>query len=122
MLNHEETTSELAKAVANIGDVLPRAKLQLDIFRVDAMKEAIELLYSDILKFLLASLQWYEQGSLKRAWKAFVEPYKVCLKDLRDKIDESARRVDNLAHTLSQHRIDKIHDLLVRLDKNVNSE
>ena len=122
MLNHEETTSELAKAVANIGDVLPRAKLQLDIFRVDSMKETIELLYSDIITFLLMSLQWYEQGSIKRAWKALAEPYKVRLKDLRDRIDESARRVDNLAHTLAQDKVSKIHDVLVKLNANINGE
>ncbi|PVI02119.1 hypothetical protein DM02DRAFT_590081 [Periconia macrospinosa] len=121
VLNHEETTSELAKAVANIGDVLPRARLQLDIFRVDSMKAAIERLYSDIITFLVMSLEWYEQGSIRRAWKAFAEPYKVRLKDLRDRIDESARRMDNLAHTLAQDKISKIHDVLLRLDANMNA-
>lgn len=86
------------------------------------MKKAVELLYSDILKFLLMSLRWYEQGSLKRAWKAFAEPYKVHLKDFRDKIDESARRVDNLAQTLAHDKIIKSHDLLVKLDANMNGK
>ncbi|KAF2180741.1 hypothetical protein K469DRAFT_591465, partial [Zopfia rhizophila CBS 207.26] len=56
VLNHEETTSELAKAVANIGDALPCAKLQLDKFCTDSIRKAVEQLYTDILTFLVRSL------------------------------------------------------------------
>ncbi|CAI6336218.1 unnamed protein product [Periconia digitata] len=120
VLNHEETTSELAKAVANIGDVLPRAKLQLEIFSADSMRGAVEILYTDILTFLSVTLEWYQQGSLMRAWRAFTQPYKLRLKVLRDKIDESVRRVDNMAHTLSHHTINKMYDLILKLNTNFN--
>lgn len=120
VLNHEETTSELAKAVSHIGGALPRLKLQLDMFHTDSIREAVERLYADILAFLLRSLQWYEQSSLKRIWGAIAKPYKLHFKDLRDRIDESARQVDNMAHTLTQEKINRILALLARVDSNIN--
>jgi hypothetical protein len=42
--------------------------------------------------------------------------------DLRDKIDEGARRIDNMANTLAQEKINKIHDLLIHFEQSVSGE
>lgn len=121
-MNHEEMAAELAKAFVSIGDALPRVKLQLEIFHTDWIRKAVEQLYADILTFLDRSLPWYEQSSFKRAWKAFVAPYKLSFKDIRDKIDDSARRIDNMANTLAQEKIDKMYEILVRFEKSATGE
>lgn len=93
--------SELAKAVSKIADVLPRVKLQLETFQTTWMKEAAQVVYADIINFLVRGLQWYEQSPWKHAWKSFKNPYKLRFQDLREKIDEGARRMDDMANTLS---------------------
>lgn len=59
---------------------------------------------------------------MKHAWKATAAPYKLYFKDLRDKIDESARRIDNIVNTLEQEKIKEFRDIIVRLEKSMSSE
>ncbi|OCL01442.1 hypothetical protein AOQ84DRAFT_402968 [Glonium stellatum] len=121
VLNHEEMISELAKAVTKIADVLPRVKLQLETFQTEWMKDAIQKLYADIVNFLVRGLQWYEQGSLRHTFRAFSSPYKLLFQDLRDKIDESARRIDDMAITLSHAQISEMYKMIVRMENSINS-
>ncbi|KAL1642212.1 hypothetical protein SLS58_005552 [Diplodia intermedia] len=121
VLNHEETTAELAKAVSRIADVLPRVKLQLLTFETRWMKDAAESLYVEVINFLMRSLEWYEANPWKHAWKAFKNPYKLRFEDLQDKIDEKSRRMDEMANTLSHMKINEIHQVVVRLEGMVSA-
>lgn len=112
--------SELAKAVSKIADVLPRVKLQLETFQTTWMKEAAQVVYADIINFLVRGLQWYEQSPWKHAWKSFKDPYKLRFQDLREKIDEGARRMDDMANTLSHARISEMHQILIRMESKMS--
>ncbi|KAL0259214.1 hypothetical protein SLS55_006719 [Diplodia seriata] len=121
VLNHEETTAELAKAVSRIADALPRVKLQLLTFETSWMKDAAESLYVEVINFLMRSLEWYEASPWKHAWNAFKNPYKLRFQDLRDKIDEKSRRMDEMANTLSHMKINEIHQVVMRLEGMVSA-
>ncbi|KAF4542891.1 hypothetical protein BFW01_g4810 [Lasiodiplodia theobromae] len=121
VLNHEEMISELAKAVSRIADVLPRAKLQLLAFGTDWMKDATQCLYAEVINLLMRCLEWYEANPWKHAWKAFKDPYKLRFQDLRDKVDEKARRMDEMANTLSQMKINDMHQALVRMENTMSA-
>lgn len=112
--------SELAKAVSRIADALPRVKLQLLAFGTDWMKDASQSLYGEVISFLTRSLEWYEANPRKHAWKAFKDPYRLRFQDLRDKIDEKARRMDEMANTLSQMKINDMHQALARMESTMN--
>lgn len=114
--------SELSKAVSKIADALPRVKLQLLTFETDWMKDAVQSLYAEIINFLVRSLGWYEAKPWKHAWKAFKDPYKLRFQDLQDKIDEKARRMDKMANTLSQMRINEIQRALERMESTMNGK
>lgn len=114
--------SELAKAISKIGDVLPRVRLQLLIFRTAWMQEASQLLYADIIGFLMRCVEWYEASPWRHAWKAFRDPYKLCFNDIVEKIDDRARRMDDMANTLSQKTINEMHEMLSRVEKNINGQ
>jgi hypothetical protein len=120
VLNHEEMMSELAKAVTKIGDVLPRVNLQLETFRTEWMNNAVQTLYAEIINFLVRGLRWYEHSPLKHAIKAFSAPYKLRFQDLQDKIDESARRIDDMANALSNAKISEIYEKIVRMEKTMS--
>ncbi|KAK7711697.1 hypothetical protein SLS57_007990 [Botryosphaeria dothidea] len=121
VLNHEEMVSELAKAISKIGDVLPRVRLQLLIFRTAWMQEASQLLYADIIGFLMRCVEWYEASPWRHAWKAFRDPYKLSFNDIVEKIDDRACRMDDMANTLSQKTINEMHEMLSRVEKNINA-
>ncbi|KAF2203369.1 hypothetical protein GQ43DRAFT_367054 [Delitschia confertaspora ATCC 74209] len=122
VLNHEETISELAKAFSKIGDVLSRAKLQLLAFKTVWMEEAAQALYVEIISFMTRCLEWYDSSSRKHAWKAFKHPYKLHFKDLKDMVEEKARRMDDMAQTLSHVKINEMYRMLARMEKNMSSK
>ncbi|KAI4592676.1 hypothetical protein KJ359_010578 [Pestalotiopsis sp. 9143b] len=102
VINHEELLSELARAVTNIANVLPRTKFLCELYPTEEMQNGIANVYAKILDFVLESVKWYKKSKLQHAFSAVVKPYKLSFKDIVDEIAERSRQVDELANAASK--------------------
>lgn len=62
-----------------IGEVLPRAKLKLELYRTEAMLEAVARLYAQIMRFSQRAIKWYTNGKLKHVYHSVMS---VCYADM----------------------------------------
>ncbi|CZR55629.1 uncharacterized protein PAC_05517 [Phialocephala subalpina] len=76
------------------------------------MQSHVEDLYSEIISFFDRASKWYKDGKFMHMLKSFTNPYSLRFKDLVDRIDEKTRRIDNLAATLAQAELRRMHILL----------
>jgi hypothetical protein len=97
--------AELSKALSQIGAVLPRVEVQLNLYRTDSMKAQVELLYSEIIHFYQRAMKWYEGGKFKHILGAFANPYSLRFKDLRDKIEQCSLIIEKEAAVYAQVEI-----------------
>jgi uncharacterized protein YicC (UPF0701 family) len=98
--------------MSKIGDVLPRVDLQIKLYQTEHMERHIEELYSEVTAFFDRALKWYKDGKVMHMLKSFTNPYALHFKDLVDRIEERTRRIDNLAATLAQAELQRMHALL----------
>lgn len=97
MQNHEELVSTLSKALCRIADALPRYERTEKLFQTPEIRAGTISLYTNLMKFLIRAMKWYEQGAFKRALYAFTKPVAIQYQDILDDIDECSRRLDQHA-------------------------
>ena len=61
ILNHEELITEISKAISRIGDMLPRTELHSELYPTERMREAVALLYAQIIEFALMAVRWVDE-------------------------------------------------------------
>jgi hypothetical protein len=111
-MNHEELTSELTKAFSKISEVLPRVEFDLVLYPIDEMKQKMEDLYAQLIRFYHRALKWYEASRAKHAVVAFLHPYKLRFEDILQEIHERARSIDKLAVTMARGEMRSIYRLV----------
>lgn len=105
VLNHAELVSELSKALAKVGEVLPRAQIDATLYNTPWMKDAMSRLYAYILLFLQRAVKWYTMGSARRAVSSILNPYSSSFKDTIDEIKKCTESVDAIASTSGRAEI-----------------
>ena len=85
------------------------------LYPTDAVKHAISVLYSHIIKFLLRALEWYEEGRIAHAIHSITKPAALRYDDLLEDIRRDTRRVADLAITSSQAEQRDVHHELRNL-------
>lgn len=112
VMNHEELTSELAKALSKIADVLPRVEFDLILYPVDDMKHKMEDLYAHIIRFYQRALKWYEASKAKHALLSVVKLYKLHFEDILQSITDRARSIDQFAVAMAHGETRRIYHLV----------
>lgn len=79
------------------------------------MKQAVSALYAYIIKFLLRSLDWYEEGKIAHAIHSITKPAALRYDDLLEDIRRATQRIMGLAIASSQAEQRDIHHELQNL-------
>ncbi|KAK4951235.1 hypothetical protein LTR10_010208 [Elasticomyces elasticus] len=119
--NHEEILTELAKSMARMGAALPRVTIHLDLFPVPAMRKAVHDIYEAIITHLQDTLEFYQHGRLKKAWKAFIQPYSLRFQDHVVRIEACSREIESLAIALGHQGIREMYGAMLKLQARVHS-
>lgn len=107
--NNAEIVSELTKAMVDIAEVLPRAKLNAELYQTHHIKAAISALYARILLFFRQLISWYNLPRARKLASVIFKPFKLELKNAVDEVKRCAMVLDaaaNVAHkaeTRSMH-------------------
>jgi LytS/YehU family sensor histidine kinase len=109
VLNHEELLTEIAKALAKIANMLPRADLSSNLYPTQRMRVAVAQLYTKVLHFIQDAVKWYKKGKLAHSVSAVFKPYSLGFKAIVDGISEASRRVDQEASAASRAEIRELH-------------
>jgi hypothetical protein len=119
-LNHGELVIQFSKALAHIGEVLPRQQLNAALFPTTRMKEAISLLYAHIIKFLQQAVKWYQMGPASRAFFAVRKPFDLDLKNTIENISACSKTIDQIAVAANMAELRDVHigvgDLQLRVN------
>ncbi|OAL22773.1 hypothetical protein AYO20_11122 [Fonsecaea nubica] len=103
--NYSQHAAELAKALAHIGDVLPRIRVELALYNTPQMKEAVAQLYAHILLFLQRAVTWYTANRTRRVLKAVFRPSQLPFQETVADIELCARNVELIASTAGRAEI-----------------
>ncbi|KAH7346226.1 hypothetical protein BKA65DRAFT_551153 [Rhexocercosporidium sp. MPI-PUGE-AT-0058] len=109
VINHEELTKQLAKALSKIADVLPRTDFTLILYPTDLMQETVARLYAYVMRFLRTAIVWYKKGKLYHAIGSVINPWALSFKENVQEIDDQSRKIDRLASTASKAELRDMH-------------
>ena len=125
IINRAHLIKELAEALVNIADILPRAHLNVELYRTSDIKSALSRLYACILMFFRLCARWYKKGSWGRLWSSLKDPFELKYKDLLVDIKRSSDLVESFAVVGARVEVRNIHALtkvdhtrLVEIDAN----
>ncbi|ETS76760.1 hypothetical protein PFICI_12147 [Pestalotiopsis fici W106-1] len=123
VLNHGELLLQYAKMLTEIGQLLPRTELNATLYPTLRLREAISLLYAQIIKFLQDASKWYLRSPAGRALSSICSPFEVRLKETLEKINECSRHVDQIASAAARAELRDVHikiDQLMNLTANLH--
>lgn len=122
IVEHEEKSKQICKAVVEIAIILPRADILLDLYRTPRMLEVMARLYAKIMQFLMKVIKWYKRPPIKHAIDAVFKPWPLSYKDIKDEIMELSGQVDDLASVGSKTETRNLHLVALRTEQNVKRQ
>lgn len=106
-----------------MADLLPRVEIQVNLYNTPSMQQAAHKLYGLVLQHCYSMLEWYEEGRLTHAWKAFIKPYSLRFEDTVKEVESASRLIEQLANVELQREQRQVYKMLqVLLAKHVASE
>ncbi|KAF6836882.1 hypothetical protein CPLU01_03463, partial [Colletotrichum plurivorum] len=112
VVNHEKTTTLLAKSLAEIAEHLPRWELKSRLYQTAPVQRALEELYSLILEFLSRAYAWYREPRVCRVIHSITQPPELRYNDLLKEISDRSTSIDQLAIAGSQAEMRDMHEEL----------
>jgi hypothetical protein len=109
ILNHGELVLEFSRALAQIGEVLPRQEFTAALYPTPRMRDALTMLYAHVMKFLLRAVKWYQMGPAGRAFTAIRKPFDLDLKDIVEQVRLCSERIEKIASTASKAELRDVH-------------
>lgn len=85
------------------------------------MRLLVATLYSHIIRFLLRALEWYEEGSFKRAYHSVIKPVPLRYQDILDDIHRASNQIAAHATAGGQAEQRDMHQELVAVKEIVKS-
>ncbi|KAG7292113.1 hypothetical protein NEMBOFW57_002146 [Staphylotrichum longicolle] len=101
-LNHQEMSSKIAQAFAEIGAVLPEAEFIARLFPSREIRFHLANAYARIVEFCIRATEWYEKmrrSSLKKVLNSAFKTWPLVFQDVRHEIERHIIRVRELAAT-----------------------
>ncbi|KAJ5683880.1 uncharacterized protein N7477_000225 [Penicillium maclennaniae] len=109
IVEHKSTGLTIANGLLDIADALSRAKLATSLFPTSSIKRMFAILYAHIIRFLLRGLEWYEEGSWKRAIHAVTKPAALRYDDIINDIHRTTDKITAYSSAGSQAEQRDIH-------------
>jgi hypothetical protein len=107
--NHEESIHQLAKALCQFGDCLPRQELKLILYPSAQMQQTVAKLYTKLIQFMVHAMQWYKKSSARRAIGAIFKPFALDFQEQLSEVNELSKSVDEIANTAAQAELRAVH-------------
>lgn len=120
IINHAELVAEFARAITEVGEVLPRAKLNSRLYQTEIMKDAVVGLYRHILLFLKKAMKWYQLSTTGRAISAIMKPFKTDLKSTIDEVTKCATIMEAVARDSMKAELRDTHSLVQVVNNRIN--
>lgn len=119
-MNKEKQLAEYAEALVYIGDLLPRAQLNAELYQNNFVGAAVARLYEQVLFFFRPAIKWYS-SSLRRFLLGVFEPFEV-LKDTVTKIKACAAIMNEAAMSSMQIEVRQTHEIALKTHEIVTRE
>ncbi|RDW73419.1 hypothetical protein BP6252_07326 [Coleophoma cylindrospora] len=116
VIEHEEKTKQMSKALTEIGSILPVTILPLGLYPTPQMMETVAHLYAKIMKFLVKAIKWYKSSPVKHAFGAVLQPWALSYKDAKEEIWELSRQIDKMANMAAQAELRGVHEVVLRAE------
>lgn len=111
-MNKEKQLAEYTEALVYIGDLLPRAQLNAELYQNNFVQTAVARLYEQFLLFFRPAIKWYS-SSLRRFLLGVFEPFEV-LKDTVTKIKACAAIMNEAAMSSMQIEVRQTHAIALK--------
>lgn len=119
-MNKEKQLAEYAEALVYIGDLLPRAQLNAELYQNSFVEAAVARLYEQVLLFFRPAIKWYS-SSLRRFFLGVFEPFEV-LKDTVMKIKTCAAIMNEAAMSSMQVELRQTHEIALKTHEMITRE
>ena len=103
----------IAKAIALIGEALPRSLLSATLYPTRRMSQAIGDLCACILEFFIRAHTWYKFTASRKAISSIIRPAELKYDNLLDAVHTSSRYIDQLAEMSSRA---ELRDMSLQLE------
>lgn len=113
IVEHEKIGKVIANGLVDIADALPRIELITTIYPTEMVKQMAGVLYAHIIRFLLRALEWYEEGTWKRALHSVTKPASLQYDDIIEDIRRAKENIAASAVTSSQAEQRDMHKQLI---------
>ncbi|TRX92246.1 hypothetical protein FHL15_006861 [Xylaria flabelliformis] len=106
VVNHQKLLTQLCTGLSNIANILPRAALIMRLYATTHVRRVIVAIYTNVLKFLLRALSWYQESKVMHIIHAITRPAGLQYNDLLATIlSLSSRMTENaLASSHAEQR------------------
>lgn len=98
--------------MVDIAEVLPRAKLNAELYQTDHVRAAISTLYAHILLFLRHTISWFNLSRTRKIISSILNPFKLGLKTTVDEVKRCATVLDAAADSASKAEMRTMHVLM----------
>ncbi len=111
-LNHQEMSTKIAQAFAEIGDVLPDAEFRSRLFPRKEIRVHLAKVYAHIVEFCIRATQWYQKVR-KSLWmktlNAAFKTWPLVFQDICHGIERHIARIREMSVTGHQAETRHIH-------------
>ncbi|KAK0634098.1 hypothetical protein B0T14DRAFT_86339 [Immersiella caudata] len=112
-INHEELSSKIARAFAEIGDVLPEVEfVSKKLYPTERIQLTLSNVYAQVVEFCIRATKWYNktrQSPIKKVFSAIVKPWPLEFHDVKMSIDSQFRRLREQSAIAHQAETRDIH-------------
>lgn len=107
--------------MVDIAEVLPRAKLDAELYQTDHTRAVISTLYAHILLFFKQTISWFNLSRTRKIMSAILNPFKLGLKTTVDEVKRCAMILDIVADSASKAEIRSMHVLMQAVFKELEN-
>ncbi|KAH6618646.1 hypothetical protein C7974DRAFT_34011 [Boeremia exigua] len=111
IINRANLIKELAEALVNIADKLPRAHLNVELYKTTDMEAALSKLYACILMFFRLCHRWHNRSECGRLSSSLKDSFELKYNDLLLEVERASGVVGNLATAGACVEIRNVHAL-----------
>jgi hypothetical protein len=112
-INHDELSSKIAQAFAEIGEVLPEVEfISKSLYPTERIQLTLSNVYAQIVEFCIRATKWYDKmrrSSLKKVFSAVVKPWPLEFQDIKMNIGSQVRRLREQSAVAHQAETREMH-------------
>ncbi len=112
-INHEELSSKIAQAFAEIGEVLPEVEfISQNLYPTERIQLTLANVYTQVVEFCIRATKWYDKmrrSPVKKVLSAVVKSWPLEFQDIKLNIDSQFRRLREQSAVAHQAETREMH-------------